>query len=474
MLPRTLRELATGLVRSPEPRPRLDGAQYTEAPFAVKPPSGDLDGARRATPQRVSGSVRVGSQRGPQDTLARDAAPLTLSPADSTAPLPRWAPLRVALIIERFESGGGGLERAAWQTAHALARAGDEVTVVARRIEPGSADSTVSTVSLSVPEFWQPLRITRFASAAGRWLRQARREGRIDLAHAWSRVPDADVFHGGEGSHLHYMRRTYGRLGSALRLGSPRHIAQLALERRIFAAPGLHVQCVSSMVERELVERFHLPAARTHVIPYGVDLARFAPGEAGQRAALRAELGAGDATLLLLAGSGWRRKGLDTALHALAAMRDAKAQLWVAGRDDARPWRRLAARTGVEQRVRFLGARDDIERVYSACDVLLLPTRYDAFGMVCLEAAAAGLPVVTSAAAGAAELFADAGRVIDDPEDAAGFAAALDMLCDPAARKPLGERAAAIAAAHSWDEQTRQLRVLYRQAADRQPARSPA
>ena len=115
------------------------------------------------------------------------------------------------------------------------------------------------------------------------------------------------------------------------------------------------------------------------------------------------------------------------------------------------------------ERVRFLGPRTDLERVYAACDGLLLPTRYDAFGLVCLEAAAAGRPVVTSATAGASELVADAGVVVDDAEDAAGFAAALDTLSDPARRHELGEAGRVVAQQHGWKSHVETLRALYAQ-----------
>lgn len=369
--------------------------------------------------------------------------------------------LRVALIVERFEPRAGGLEHAAWQTAHALAEAGDAVTVVARRCEPSPA---VETVTLPVSSAWQPLRIQRFANRASRWIDQARRTGRTDFVHAWSRVPGAHLFHTGEGSHLHYMERTYSRLGQQLRRASPRHVAQLRLESRIVAAPALHLQHVSARVGREFSARFELSESHQHLVPYGVDAERFcARGDRSCRD-LQRELdpaGAAGAPRFLLAGSGWRRKGLDTALRALAAMTTRDARLWVAGNDRIQPWRALAQRLGIDERVRFLGARSDLEQVYSACDALVLPTRYDAFGMVCLEAAAAGKPIALSATAGAAELLADAALVVDEAEDHAGFAVALDTLCDPGVRTRLGDRGREIARVRTWRAQTVELRALY-------------
>jgi len=376
--------------------------------------------------------------------------------------VPEGMRLRVALIVERFEPDAGGLEDAAWQTARALRDAGDAVTVLARRARPCSG---ITCVELPVQaSWWQPTRVLGFAAQAGRWLAKARRDDRIDLAHAWNRVPGADLFHGGEGSHAHYLVRTHGKRGARWRRGSPRHAAILALERRIFAAGNVHLQSVSPQVERELCERFPLPASRVHRVAYGVDLERFQPGDATKHADFRAQLDptSGQVPRFLFAGSGWRRKGLDTALRALAAMEHRDARLWIAGGDAPAPWQRRALQLGVEPRVQFLGRRSDLERIYPAADALLFPTRYDAFGLVALEAAACATPCVLSATAGAAELLAPGACVVDDPEDVAGFAAALDRLCDPAARAPLAEAAHAIASEHSWEQQTARLREVYR------------
>ena len=372
--------------------------------------------------------------------------------------------MRVALVVERFEPAGGGVEHAVWQIAHGLARAGDEVHVIARR---GSESPVATLHRVTVPSFWQPLRVVRFSQQAGR---EARRSSRgFDVVHAFSRTVHQDIFHAGGGSHAHYMKRTYGALGAALRRASPRHATLLGLERRIFADPTQTVQCVSEMVRKEISERFGVSASRMCVIPYGVDLERFAPCEPGKRGAdseaLRQDLSDSDATIWLLVGSGWRRKGLDTALRALALCSDTRARLWVAGSDAPAPWQRLASKLGVAARVNFLGARRDIERVYRAADALLLPTRYDAFGLVCLEAAACGLPVVTSAAAGAAELVGKAGSIIFDPEDAQAFADAMERLSDASLRRRLGEIGADIAAANDWDAHVQRLRTLYRKVA---------
>ena len=369
--------------------------------------------------------------------------------------------MRVALVIERFEPRGGGVESVAWNAAGALARRGVEVHVLARR---GQDHPDAALHRLAVPSFWQPLRVLAFSRAAARCAAAER----FDVVHAFSRTRHQHVFRAGGGSHADYLARSHGALGVRLRRLSPRHAVLLAMERAVFADPRQTIQCNSTMVRDELAAR-GVPRERLVVIANGVDLERFHPRrrEAAFRR-LREPMvpaggggpGAADAPVWLFAGSGFRRKGLEVALRALARSAPS-AMLWVAGRDEPAPWRRRAEALGVGPRVRFLGLRDDLADLYAAADALLLPTRYDAFANVCLEALASGLPVVTSGANGAALLVREAGVVVEDPGDVDGFAKALDGLADPARRAGLGQRARALAQGHGWDAHAAALCELY-------------
>ncbi len=375
--------------------------------------------------------------------------------------------MRIALVVERFQAAGGGVEQVAWQVARALARGGDEVHVVAREgAEPDPAETPrgVTVHHLKVPGFWQPLRVLAFSRRAGGLLR--RLEPACDVVHGFCRARHQHIYRAGGGSHADYMTRAYGPLGATLRRLSPRHITLLCMESSIFDDSDQLIQCASTMVRDEIATRGGVPTDRLVVIPNGVDYERFDPrGQAADARRIRLQLAEEEAVVWLFAGSGGRRKGLDTALHALALCRNERARLWVAGRDHPARWRRLARRLGIENRVRFLGVRSDMPALYAAADALLLPTRYDAFANVCLEAAASARPVVTSAANGSAEVVADAAVVIDDPEDTAAFARAMDALSDSDTRREMGERGRAIALQHGWDQHATRLRELYQRVA---------
>ena len=362
--------------------------------------------------------------------------------------------MRIALVIERFEPGGG-MEAAAWQVARGLASAGEEVHVIARRATPARG---VQAHLVRAPSRWMPLRVAVFARRAAR----EAAAGHFDVVHAFSRVPRQDLYRAGGGSHADYMKCTYGPVAAGLRRLAPRHALLLEIERRIFADRSQVVQCGSRMVRDQLASRFQVPRGRLVVIHNGVDCERFRPGAAARRErASLASVPATEAPVWLFAGSGWQRKGIDTAMRALAGSADSQARLWVAGADRPSRWRSYAERLGVSSRVDFLGPREDLERVYRAVDALLLPTRYDAFANVCLEAAASGLPVVTSRSNGSSELLGGAGIVIADAEDAGSFARALDRLTDPSLRARMGARGRELALGRSWNRHIEKLRTLY-------------
>jgi UDP-glucose:(heptosyl)LPS alpha-1,3-glucosyltransferase len=387
--------------------------------------------------------------------------------------------MRVALVVERFAPTGGGVERVAWQVAHRLAEAGDEVNVVARLLggraegsdpplehsahSPGPSNLQLHRVS--VPYRWQPMRVAAFSRGAEAQLRAI---GALDVIHGFARTRRQDIYRAGAGSHHHAMQRIHGKAGAALRRLSPRHRVQLAIESSIFSDPTRLIHCVSQMVRDEIKQRYDVADDRLAVIPNGVDSADFDRDRCADAAAvLRRQLSADGRVVWLFAGSGARRKGLDTALAALAACRDERAVLWIAGRDTPGPWQRLADRLGVGPRVRFIGPRDDMPAVFAAADALIHPTRYDPFANVCLEAAASHLPIVTSGANGSAEVLADAAVTVADPECVSGFAAAMDDLADAATRKLLGERGRSAARALDWTTHVDRLRRLYQHSIDR-------
>lgn len=229
-------------------------------------------------------------------------------------------------------------------------------------------------------------------------------------------------------------------------------------ERRAYGHRNLRAVIAVSRRTAVELERCYGPLrAPVTVIPNGVDLDAFAPPAEPRRRL------PGTRARLLLVGA-LERKGLATAIEALAAMRT-DAELLAVGSGRASAFLRQAARLGVADRVRLELPRADIADVMRASDLLVFPTRYEPFGMVIAEAMACGVPVVTSAVAGAAELIRDgvSGRVIADPHDARAFAAAMDaLLADEDARAAMGRAARRAVEDLAWERIAERTLDVYR------------
>lgn len=257
-----------------------------------------------------------------------------------------------------------------------------------------------------------------------------------------------------------------------LRRFSPRHRVILSIEADVFGDSTQRIQCASRFVAEALIADHGVSRNRILLLPNAVDSERFgSPSalEAGRR--LRIELDEKAEQIWLLPASGWRRKGLPLLFQALASIRDPRIHLWIAGRDDPRPWRRMASELGLSNQVLFMGQRDDLEVVYAAVDGMVLPTRYDAFANVTLEAAASGLPVITTQTNGAAE-WLEAGLVLlEHADDLAGLVRALTTFADSERRIDFGRRAQEQARRLTWARHVEQLRDEYRRIVDAREVR---
>jgi UDP-glucose:(heptosyl)LPS alpha-1,3-glucosyltransferase len=355
--------------------------------------------------------------------------------------------VRVALVIERFRAAGGGVEQAAYRLVQELARRELDLTVFCRQADT-AASAGASLVALEGPSFWQPLRVLEFSRRAARATRGH------DVVHSYSRTRRQHIFRAGGGSHAAYLERMYAH--PERRRCSPRHRVLLALEEAVFRDPAQLIQCNSRLVEREIAARYSLPPERLVTIYNGVDTQLFSPERRERGTPVRKALGL-EGPVALFVGHGFERKGLDLAIEGLARS-GARADLLVAGGDDPSPWHARARERGVERRVHFLGARSDVAELYAAADALVLPTRYDAFANVCLEAMASGIPVATTASNGASELIEPgvSGWVAERD-----FAPVFRALEDGALLRRMGLAARERALGFSWETHARQVLELY-------------
>jgi glycosyltransferase involved in cell wall biosynthesis len=357
--------------------------------------------------------------------------------------------VRVALAVHQVRATGGQ-DRYVLELARHLAGT-CEVHIIAARVE-GPLPAAVRVHRLAVPRRPLLLAAPLFRRAAARAVAPLG----CDVVHGiGGALPGASVI---TAPFCHAAWLAQGGPRSAYqRLVSLQAVRD---ERRAYHHPRLAaVIAVSARTAAELERHYGPLAAPLTVIPNGVDLETFTLRSGGAREA-------GRRRRILFVGA-YGRKGLETAIAALAAMR-CDAELVAVGDGDRAAFRRQAARAGVGDRVRLEPPRGGIAAVMADADLFLFPTRYEPFGMVIAEAMACGVPVVTSAAAGAAELIQEgvSGRVIADPRDAPAFAAAADsVLADETGRMAMGRAARQAVGELGWDRIAARTLEVYRRVA---------
>jgi len=326
----------------------------------------------------------------------------------------------------------GGLQRDCLKIAREAQRRGHQVQLFALEAQ-GELPADVPLTCLPVSARVNYRRYEQFAVA----LQQRLRQESCDVLVGFNRMPGLDFYFAADPCFALRLRTRpfwYGWL--------PRSRSFLRAERAVYGRDSLtRILALSAFEQPALRQLYGTAAERFYLLPPGVASDRLAPPDYDQRrAGFRRQLGLGpQQKLLLMVGSGFRIKGVDRALTALAALPQPlrqRCQLRILGRDNQRPFERLARQLGLAEQVQFLGGRDDVADFMFAADLLLHPAHREAAGMVLVEAIAARLPVLVTDSCGYSQHIADsaAGLVHRSPFDGRRFARELEQMLtsDPA------------------------------------------
>ncbi len=319
-------------------------------------------------------------------------------------------------IARRGFSPSGGAEAYLRRFADGAAAAGHEIVLLSEQWPAEEWPHALIRIPSHSPR--------QFADALT--VRRPRRPG--EVLFSLERVWECDCYRAGDGVHASWLERRVATGPWWKRFTHPcsrKHRQILALEKALFTsqAGARMIIANSEWIRREIIERFNYPGERIRVVRNGAPAWKIDPS---LRAQARRALGLGLTDFVVLfAGSGWERKGLRYALAALNAARLPKATFLVAGRG------RTPGLPTCEQ-ARFLGEVREMKPLLAAADVFLLPTIYDPFSNACLEAMSAGLPVITTAQNGFAELMGEPadGTVVGDARDVPGLTRALTAWSD--------------------------------------------
>jgi UDP-glucose:(heptosyl)LPS alpha-1,3-glucosyltransferase len=328
--------------------------------------------------------------------------------------------MKFAFVIFKYFPFGGA-QRDMMRIAHECVKRGHEVHVYTLSWQgPPSADGI--HVHVVKGQGWANHR--RYQD----FIRRAQAEisaAHFDLVMGFNRMPGLDVYFAADPC---FIERSHAERGWFYRLtGRYRFFAEC--ERAVFSSRAKCEILLLSLNEKTVFQRWYAtPEARFHLLPPVISSERFALGDRTlMRAEVRAEFGFEvDDRLLLLVGSGFKTKGLDRAILALAALPQdlrSRTRLLAVGQDNPCLFQKMAERSGVAAQVHIVAGRNDVPRLMQAADLLVHPAYRENTGLVLLEAMASGLPVLASDVCGYAFHItqSEAGALANSPFDQIAF-----------------------------------------------------
>ncbi|MFQ5455983.1 MAG: glycosyltransferase family 4 protein [Nitrospirota bacterium] len=373
--------------------------------------------------------------------------------------------MKIAFIRKKY-SPYGGAERYVNELARRLSMEGDQVFILANDWI-SDTETRMSFKKIPMIKGISFLETLSFALSAYIICRRMK----FDIIQSNEKTLYQDIYRAGDGCHKEWLIQRLKVSPFLKRISvylNPFHWLVLWIESRIFRQ-GHYKKIIanSKRGREEIIRHYNLPEEDISIVYNGVDIERFNPDNMGKyRDSIRKELSIGNEDIILLfIGSGFERKGLRYLIEALSVIKRGDVGLLIIGKGNTGYYHRLAERLGIQKRIYILGKQPDTERYYAASDIFILPTLYDPFPNVCLEALASGLPVITSKISGASEIISKGidGMIIDNPDDPDEIAQKISMIIDIEKRTGLRIAARKKAEQFTYKENIRQSLEIYKE-----------
>ncbi|OGL44605.1 MAG: hypothetical protein A2161_11130 [Candidatus Schekmanbacteria bacterium RBG_13_48_7] len=242
------------------------------------------------------------------------------------------------------------------------------------------------------------------------------------------------------------------------------------LEKRCFNHRRTkRIIAVSNSLKNDLIHEYGVSPEKIDVIYDGVDPERFCPDDSNNiRKDKLTQLGIPlESIIVLFVGGDWERKGLIYLLKAFQNLQANNVHLLIVGKGDVNLYQALSADLNIfRSNIHFLPFDVRIEQWYNAADIFVLPSLYEPFGMVALEAMSCGLPVITTSRSGISEIIKNGynGIVLHDPEHIDILTMTLrDLIENPDKREQLGKNARTSALKYTWQQITSETLSIYQE-----------
>lgn len=329
--------------------------------------------------------------------------------------------MRSVTLLKSGAARRGGLEKWARTLATAFLERGCKVTLLTSGETPAlPADIEIHSMARSYP--MSVLQVRAFDSFCSTFLKK----NQTDIVFGLDRNSFQTHLRAGNGVHRAYLERRCSEEGKIARLKhaiNPLHRLLLALEKRAFEYPGLERLFTNSeMVRKEILDYYDVDPKKIRVIHNGVEWQQYAEDfEAWPSKHIRRNY-----FELLFVGHGFRRKGLERLLRGLHLLGRKDVHLSVIGKDKELGFFQALVEK-LQLNVTFHGEQSDIRPFYQQADALAIPSFYDPFANVTVEALAFGLFIVSSKHNGGSEVLnSESGCIIEDLSSDESVAKALE------------------------------------------------
>ncbi len=342
---------------------------------------------------------------------------------------------KIVLLKNRLGKRGG-LEKHTFLIAKAFMEKGYSVTMLTS--EDAGASFPFSQVVLKTIKWPLFLGIEEFDRKVEGWLEK----NPADIVLGLDRNRFQTHLRAGNGVHASYLQirsQIEGKLKTLCCKGNPLHRKILRIEKDGFENPRLKKLFTNShMIKNEILRFYNVDQAKIEVIHNGVEWHQMKPAfsnwEEGKKAQAHSLGIKSDLFQILFIGNGFLRKGLDLLLRALAHLKEKNFFLSVIGKEKKiGKYISLVKELQLENNVRFFGPQQNILPFYQLGDALVIPSWYDPFANVTIEALAMGLPVISSTSNGGHEIItSENGLILKNLRDIPSFTASLEkMLLKP-------------------------------------------
>lgn len=326
----------------------------------------------------------------------------------------------------------GGLEKYTWQIAQRFCQKNLPITLLTTGTShPPFKSDYLNIVSFPIDYRLSVLNLLQFNRCCAQYIKKHP----TPIVFGLDRNQFQTHIRAGNGVHAAYLNYRAQEEGVYKKLSfffNPLHQVTLQLEKKAFEHPGLQILFTNShFVKKEVLSHYDIAPEKIQVVHNGVEWTALEPHfqswHQKKQAILQKLKLPSSCYHFLFIGNNYRRKGLSKLLQALSLMDNQSFHLSVIGKEyHLADFEQQVSELNLESKVTFFGPRNDTYQFYQYADSLVIPSFYDPFANVTVEALAMGLFVVSSARNGGSEILSPTtGTVIESLEDISSFAQAL-------------------------------------------------